>query len=146
MVQISKRKLSDKTLSKLFLLLFHTVGKKNKQEQFEKIINDLFSDTERIMIIKRVAIIYLLLKEIDQKTITDVLKVSSSTVSKYSITAKRGEGIVSFFKRLLQKEKFVEFFDDVFYELFARPGIYGINWERAWQSKAKRERLEQQGI
>ena len=114
MVQISRKKLPKELLSKLLLLFFEVVGKKNKNDEFEKIINDLFSETERIMVIKRIAIMYLLMKQIQPVIIADVLSVSLSTVAKFSILMEKSEGVVPYLKKLLQKEKIADFFEDVF--------------------------------
>ncbi len=146
MVQISRNKLPEEILSKLLLLFFEVVGKKNKNEEFEKIINDLFSPVERIMIIKRIAIMYLLMKQIQPVIIADVLKVSPSTVAKFSIIMDKSEGIVPYLKKLLEKEKISDFFEDIFDDLFNYPGRYGINWSQAWKSKIEKENRRRTGI
>lgn len=105
MVQISRGKLSEELLFKIFELFFQIVGKKNKKEEFLAVIEDLFSPVERIMIAKRIAIIYLLLKKVNPTIICQVLKVSSSTVAKYSVFIDKSVGITNEFKKLLKKEK-----------------------------------------
>jgi len=147
MVRISKTKLPKETLLKLFSLFFEVLGKKSNKDEFLMITNDLFSETEQIMIIKRISVIYLLLKEIDNSTISEVLKVSTGTIWKYAFLIKNNDkGIVSFIKKILEKEKVREFFDDIFYELFARPGKPGTNWKIGWQYKFERERKKQTGL
>ncbi len=145
MVQISKRKISDELFSKLFLLFFQIVGKKDNSDDFRQVVNDLFSPVERIMIAKRVAIIYLLLKQIDKATICTVLKVSSSTVAKYAILIEKSEGIVPQFKKILKSEKIRIFLEDIINSFFA-PGAYGVNWKRAWKRKIVSEKRKQLGI
>jgi len=81
MARISKRKLDDKILEKIFDLFFEIVGKKSSKEDFKNTIVDLLSPIERVMIAKRVAIIYLLMKKINQRSISQALKVSNATVS-----------------------------------------------------------------
>ena len=146
MVQISRKKLPKELLSKLLLLFFEVVGKKNKNEEFEKIINDLFSETERIMVIKRVAIMYLLTKQIQPVVIADVLSVSLSTVAKFSIIMEKSEGIAPYLRKLLKKEKISDFFEDIFDELFNYPGRYGINWSQAWRSKIEKQNRRRTGV
>ena len=147
MVRISKARLPKDILLKLFSLFFEVVGNKSDKEEFLMIINDLFSETEQIMIIKRISVIYLLLKEIDNVTIAEVLKVSTGTIWKYAYLIKSNDkGIVSFIKKILEKEKIKEFFDDIFYELFARPGKLGTNWKVGWQYKFEREKRKATGL
>jgi len=147
MVRISKRKLPPDILSKLFLLFFEVLGNKDEKEEFHEIMNDLFSETEQIMIIKRIAITYLLLKGIDHNVIADVLKVSTGTIWKYAfLISQNKKGMVTSLNDILKIEKVRDFFDDIFYELFARPGKYGTNWKTGWQHKFTRDRKKQTGI
>lgn len=146
MVQISRKKIPDQILSKLFLIFFQAVGNKNSEEEFKKIINDLFSETEKIMIIKRVAMFYLFLKEIDLRTIATVLRLSPSTVAKFSIIARKSEGLAPFFKKMVKREKLLQYIENIFYELFASPGTYGINWESAWKLKFRRDERKRTGL
>lgn len=146
MVQISRRKLPEEIISKLFILFFEVVGKKNKQEEFTSVINDLFSTTERIMIVKRIAMIYLLLKNIDQRTIVDTLKVSPSTVSKFSFIAQESKGISPFIKSILSKEMVGEFFEDIFFNLFSPPTKYHSNWSMGRKLELERKRRRERGI
>jgi Trp operon repressor len=145
MVRISKFKLRKDVLEKLSDLFFVVVGKKGKREEFRKVIIDLLSPAERIMIAKRIAIIYLLLKEIDYYNICNVLKVSPSTVAKFSLLMEKSQGIVPTFKNVLAKEEVREFLEEVFNTLFA-PGVPGINWKAAWERKIDLKRRKAFGI
>jgi Trp operon repressor len=80
MTRISKYKVEDKVLRKLYFLMFEIISNIDEEERFEGIMNELLSPTEKIMIAKRVAIVYLLMKNIDYLIISDVLKVSSRTI------------------------------------------------------------------
>jgi Trp operon repressor len=146
MVQISRNKLPDEIVAKLFLLFFETVGNKNNSKEFQIVINDLFSTTEQTMIIKRVAIIYLLLKGIEIRIIAETLKVSPATVCKFSLLTKKSDGIINYLNKILKKQKISEFFEDILYELFSRPGTYGINWSSAWKEKFKRDERKRTGL
>ena len=74
MTRISKHELTDEVLEKLFTLFFEIVGKKQRKDEFQKVINDLLTPVERIMIAKRIAIVYLLLKSIDIKQLLMYIK------------------------------------------------------------------------
>lgn len=145
MTRISRYYLNEELLNKLFNLFFTVVGKKDDIDEFKETVIDLLSPTERIMIAKRVAIIYLLLKKIDHMTISDTLKVSPSTVAKFHLIMEKSQGIVPTFKKLIRNEKFKEFLEDI-YLSFRGPGTYGVNWTSAWQQKKDLERRKQIGI
>ena len=145
MVQISKKKLPEEILSKLFRLFFEVVGNKDDKNEFSVIINDLFSKTEQIMIIKRLAIIYLLLKNIDQRTIADTIKVSPSTVCKFALIAQESKGIVPFFKDILTKDKIKKFFEDLFYSVYS-PTRYGTDWKTGYKLEFERQKRRNHGI
>lgn len=145
MARISKARLTQKVLTKLFDLFFEVVGKKFDKEEFQKIIRDLLSPVERVMIAKRIAIIYLLLKEIDYRVIGDVLKVSSATISRYNLLMEKSDGLVPSFKNILRNDKILLLIDEFFDALFP-PGTYGKNWKAAWQRKFEIQRKKSEGI
>ena len=146
MVQISKKKLPEEIVAKLFLLFFEIVGKKNKHQDFMTIINDLFSESERVMIIKRIAIIYLLLKNIDQRVIAQTIKVSPSTVSKFALISQESKGIVPFFKTIIKRKKIGEFLKDFYLTVISPPTKYGTDWKLGWKLEFERQRRQEQGI
>lgn len=145
MARISKFKLSEHVLAKIFDLFFEIVGRNKNKDEFKRIIHDLLSSTERIMIAKRIAIIYLRLKNIDQRTICKVLKISTATVAKFSLLMEKSDGIVPTFNKIMKNEKIIEFLEDIFNTLFA-PGVPGVNWKAAWERKIARDRQKTLGM
>lgn len=145
MTRISRYKLKEEVLNKAFFLFFEIVGKKNDREEFNNIIFDLLSPTERIMIAKRITLVYLLLKNIDYLTIVDVLKVSPATIAKFRLLMEKSTGIVPAFKNILRNEKIGEFLEGLYLNLRG-PGQLGTNWSSAWQYKIDLERRKRQGI
>jgi len=142
---ISRNKVDDEVLEKLFSLFFEVVGKRENKEEFQRLINDVFSSTERIMVAKRIAIIYLLTKNIDYRIICEVLKVSASTVFKFRLLTEESKGIVPILKKILRGEKISQFFEEILLT-FNRPGKYGVNWSQAWKDKMAFERKKETGI
>ena len=126
MTRISKFPVQDNVLEKLFDLLFEVLGNQEDQEEFSKVIYDLLSPTERIMVAKRVAIVYLLMKKIDYYNISDVLKVTPNTIAKFQAIRKKSKGIVKSLKHIVRNEKIANFFEKLFLEIY-RPGVYGVN-------------------
>lgn len=145
MVRISPYKIGPEAYEKVFAVFYEVVGKDREREEFNDILRELLSPAERIMIVKRIAIIYLLMKNIDYETICEVLKVSNSTVSKYRLLMEDSRGIVPALKGLVGMEKIALAFEELFNELFA-PGIYGINWKAAWERKRNLQRKKEEGI
>lgn len=146
MTRISHFPVEDKVLEKLYSLMFVVVGSMGEEEEFTQIINELLSPTEKIMVVKRVAIIYLLMKKIDYFNISNVLKVSSTTIAKFhSIINKRG-AITNSLKAIVNSEKTKDFFEKLFLDLQREPGTYGVDWKSAWQSKIDYEKRKTQGI
>ena len=145
MVRNSRYVLSGQLLEKLFDLFFEVVGNKSSKEEFKKIFVDLLTPAERIMLAKRVAIIYLLLKKIEYYNICDRLKVSQGTVAKYSLLMEKSEGIVPTFKKIVKIDKVKIFLEEIFNNIFA-PGKIGINWKIAWENKINLEKKKTFGI
>jgi len=145
MVRNSRFVLSDNLLEKLFDLFFEVVGNKSSKDEFKKIFIDLLTPAERIMLAKRVAIIYLLLKKIEYDNICDRLKVSPTTVAKYSLLMEKSEGIVPTFKQIVKVDKINIFLEEIFNSIFA-PGKIGVNWKIAWENKINLEKKKTYGI
>ena len=143
MTRISKYRVEDKVLKKLYFLMFEIISNMDEEERFKGIMNELLSPTEKIMIAKRVAIIYLLMKNVDYLIISDVLKVSSTTIAKFHMIMIDGKEIKSILEGLIGNEKIKDFFEELF---FREPGTYGVNWKSAWRQKFEIERKKLGGI
>ncbi len=91
MPHISSKKLDKDILEKLFNKLFSTFKQANKKESIPKMFDELFTDTEKIMFAKRLAIILMLNSNIPQHRIVMILKVSPSTVARMSLGIEIGK-------------------------------------------------------
>ena len=111
MTRISKYRVEEKVLEKLYKLMFEIISNMDEEERFTGIVNELLSSTEKIMIAKRVAIIYLLMKKIDYIIISDVLKVSSATISKFHSIMNKGKEIKNILEGIIGNEKIKDFFE-----------------------------------
>lgn len=142
MVHNSKRNISEKILLRIYQLFFEVFSRSRSHKSFLHLLDDVLTPAEKIMIAKRIGILYLVIKEIDQKSISDILKVSTSTVSIYAVQFyKRNTEIVSTIKAMLFKEKVLGFMEDIFADLYIQPGFkighYKLKWEH---EKKKQER------
>jgi len=145
MAMISKNFLDKEMLEKLFNLFFEVIGKSKDKNEFKQITNDILSPTEKIMIAKRIAIIYLLNKKIDYKIICEVLKVSASTVFKFRFFLQKNSQTITVINKILRNEKITEFLEEIVLTLYA-PGIPGINWSQARVDQFKLEQKKTRGI
>lgn len=145
MVRNSRFVLPNDLLEKLFDLFFEIVGNTTSKDEFKKIFTDLLTPAERIMLAKRVAIVYLLLKKVEYYNICERIKVSQATVARYSLLMEKSEGIVPAFKQIVQNDKVKIFLEETFNNIFA-PGKIGINWKIAWENKNNLERKKTFGI
>lgn len=147
MVRISKYKLKDDVLIKIYRLFFEIVSRSNSKDSFLEVIDDMFSPTEKIMLAKRLAIIYLLIKGIDQINIAKVLKVSTGTVAKFSVLFYRKDTkVVRVIKKMIKQEKILDFIDDMFTDLFIQPGIKMGHWRMYWENKKRKDIKEVTGL
>lgn len=144
MTRISKQAVSEKILLRIYQLFFKVFNKSSSQDIFLTLIDDIFTPTEKIMMAKRIGIVYLLLKGIPQEAISNTLKVSSSTVATYALHYyQRNTKIVEIIKDLIFKEKTLGFLEDIFADLFIQPGIkighYKLKYEH--QKRIKQRKL-----
>ena len=74
MVNLTKKMLMRKKLVKINQLMFEILNKADDKDDFLGIIKDILSPPEQLMVAKRIAIIYLLLKGVDHTTIAKIPK------------------------------------------------------------------------
>lgn len=142
MVNLSKVQVDEKKLIKLYQLMFEILNKADDKDDFFEIIKDILSPPEQLMIAKRIAIIYLLLKGVDHTTIAKYLRSSRATVAKFSLLFYDKESkIIGVIGELLNQEKISHFFEDLFADIFIKPGLKIGHWQMHWDHKRRqRER------
>lgn len=139
-MQISKKTISNEVFSSLFLLLYEVIGKEKTRDEFIRIFNDIFSINEQVMIVKRVAIIYLAIKGVGVNEIAKNLKVSPATSSKFTSLGVESKYLLDFFNNKVKKEKLVNLLDDIFHYLLSDPTRYGTDWKAGWKIEMERQR------
>lgn len=114
MTKISRRFLNKTLENHIFELFLETIVDIRNSDDARNFIEDLLSPTERIMLIKRLAIAVLLTKGYTYDDIDDTLKVSRSTIMNVSIWLKHGKsGYVKAVKKILETQKRKEFIDKI---------------------------------
>lgn len=84
MPHVSGRELDSKTFHKIFDKLIKTLEKAQKGGRLLPVLNELLTDTEKIMLAKRLAIVLMLRGKTPQHRISEALIVSPTTVNKMS--------------------------------------------------------------
>ncbi|PIR68664.1 hypothetical protein COX93_02080 [Candidatus Nomurabacteria bacterium CG_4_10_14_0_2_um_filter_30_12] len=85
MPHISSKKLKKETLNKLYSEFGKAFEKSARKSEAKFFLGDLLTKTEKIMLAKRFAIIYLLSKDVPVSYIAESLGVSYSTLSRMSL-------------------------------------------------------------
>ena len=145
MVNVSKRKLDEYILERLFDLLYEIFAIKRNTKDFNKIFVSLFSPTERLMIIKRLGAIYLLLKGILKRDICKLLSLSPTTLDKYQLILDKETEIYSYFQKIIRKEAIKNIFEEIINTLYG-PGTPGVDWSEAWKTKRRIAERKEYGI
>ena len=138
MVNISKRPVDEKKLFKLYQLLFEVINNVDNKDDFFELIKDILTPVEQIMIAKRVAIIYLLIKHVEQVVIAEHIKVSRATVAKFNLLFyEKKTRLIKIIESFLKNEKIGHFFEDLFADIFIQPGLKIGHWQSYWDHKRR---------
>jgi len=118
-----------------------SIGMVKTREHVQKLIDDLFSPTERVMLAKRLSIALLLLKKYDQRTVARILNVSLGTVNKVSLALQKGNGgyelVVNSIVRQEKFHAFLEKIDETLVDIVTT-GHSLPNWRRVrWETKIR---------
>jgi len=91
MPHISKKKLDQKTLEKIFKKLIIILGRAQNHKKLAPILDELLTETEKIMLAKRLAIVLMLSGNTPQHRISEALLVSPSTITRMSLSLEIGK-------------------------------------------------------
>ncbi|MFH2085303.1 MAG: Trp family transcriptional regulator [bacterium] len=111
MSQISRRYLNPKVEQQIFSTFVESFTSLSSTQKATDFLYDLLSPVEQVMLGKRLAIAYMLMKGYAQRTVADTIKVSQATVTKVNASLKIGMGYRAIISHMLQREKIVAFFD-----------------------------------
>lgn len=143
MAQVSKRYIPPWTYEKIlniFLTSFLKIKEKNTAQLF---FDELLSPTEKLMLAKRITCLYLLNKNVSIHQCSDILKLSTSTVGKYSIFLSKSPKIKEILERILKEENFMRMVDTIINEYLFPPGRLGSDWKSAGRQKIAYEQRKQ---
>jgi uncharacterized protein YerC len=103
MPHISKKKLGKKTVGKIFSKLIILLGKARNHREISNILDELFTETEKIMMAKRLALILMLDGNIPHQRIQEVLTMSPSTIARLYFGIERGK--YEFIRNIAKKDR-----------------------------------------
>ncbi|MBI4037957.1 hypothetical protein HY382_02850 [Candidatus Curtissbacteria bacterium] len=117
MSQISKKILPKSVEVRLLENLWETFGSISNKNEAKIFLFDFLSKTEKVMLAKRLAIAILLKKNYDFRSISDLLKVSTTTVNTiYKLISLNSES----YKMLISKYNRGKTTKELFHELESR--------------------------
>lgn len=125
MAQISKYPISKDVADRIFDVFIKSFIKVKNGKDAQILANDLFTPTERIMLAKRLAIAFCLMKEYEYREISKLLRVSLTTIASINMKLKYGSnGYQTILERLNKEEKLEDLFKNTADKILAA-GKYG---------------------
>lgn len=147
MAQISKRFLKKKVEERIIDLFWTSISSLSTKERVSLFLDDLLTPTEKVMLSKRLAIAFMLIKGYSYPVINNLLRVSDSTIwnVKANLTFK-GKGYKAVIGEIMKKETWGQFWEELnnFFEELLPPGRYGTDWKEArrkqWEGRRSRQK------
>ncbi|MFA6005084.1 MAG: Trp family transcriptional regulator [Patescibacteria group bacterium] len=121
MIRLSKIAVQPDKLEKIFNLFFLVFGRKQNKEEFMNTLLELMSYSERLVFAKRIAIMFLLEKDIDYAVIKKNLHVSLSTIAKFAILYERSHIIKAVMQQAQRSEEIKLFLEELVFEFLDKP-------------------------
>jgi len=104
MSQVSRRWLNPKLENRIYEAFFEALSKVKSKDNAKNFVLGILSDTERIMIGKRLAIGILLVAGYTYDEIDDRVKVTKGTIRRISSMIKRNKNFLKLLETLLDDE------------------------------------------
>lgn len=145
MVRMSKYKVKEFVASKMSELLFEILGRENSKEKFIATLYDVLSPVERLMVGKRLLVMYMVFVGVDYHIISDVVKVSRATIAKFAFLLDRSTHIKYSLSAISSKNKLGNMLNQLLSSIF-EPGISQSNWKTAWKLKRRIQEQKRQGF
>jgi uncharacterized protein YerC len=102
--QVSKRKLDPKIEKELLDSLSYIIKELKTKSEVDQFLSSALTDTERIMVTKRVLTAYLLENNIEESQIARTLKLTNATITRFKMWIKlHKNGFDLTFKKLQKK-------------------------------------------
>lgn len=150
MAQVSKYPIRKEIADRIFELFIKTLINVKKKEDAEKLVADLLTPTERIVLAKRLTIAFLLEKGYDYRSIKGILKVSSPTIAAVNLVRQYGsKGYKIFINKIAKEESISKFLKDAAIKLVSLPATStkgGGSWRYLKQELEKEKRKREKSF
>lgn len=93
--------------------MFEAIKHLRSKEEIQSFLTDLLSPTERTMLTKRLAIAAFLMRAYPYESISNMLKVSSSTISKVALVLNQNQGYKNTINKIARSESAKEFWQQI---------------------------------
>ncbi len=140
MVRMSKYKIKESVMDKISDLLFQVLGRDNNKDIFISSLNDILSPVERLMVGKRILVMYMIYSGVNYDVICNIVKVSRATIAKFAFLLDKSTTIKRALLAISTKSKIKLNIDELI-STFNEPGLSLGSWKSA--QKLKRRILEQ---
>lgn len=105
MAQISKYPISKNIADRIFEIFLTIFTHLKNKEEADQFISDLLTPTEKVMLAKRLAIAFLLENNYEYRTIQQILRVSTGTITSVNIVRQHGSvGYKKVIEKILKEE------------------------------------------
>jgi len=130
MTRTSKQKIEKTTWRSIHNQFNKTLLNLKSNNAGQKFLNDLLTESETVMLSKRLSIIFLILEKVPQRKIAEALKVSTSTIRRISYALDHGgfATIQTFFR---EKKQCQEFWKEI--SVAIRFGMPAYTGKERWQ-------------
>ena len=103
MPHISQKKMSDKDFNKIYDQLVSFFDTAGNQRKSDILFREFITNTEKIMLAKRLAILCLIDDSVSEHYISCILSVSPSTISRISLSYEQGK--FPYISNIIRKNK-----------------------------------------
>ncbi len=142
MSQVSKYKLNNKIYDKIFSLFPQFLYRMTSRGKQSLLVDAFFTKTEKIVIAKRVAIAFMLVKGYKYDQIVGKIKVSHGTIAKIADSLKSHSAVITKeFESIAKEDAFVQFLNVVGYQVTKLLPPKGGNWS-AWRGRIEKDKRE----
>lgn len=133
MAQISKYPIPKSVADRIFDVFIKSISNANGTKEAQSLAYDLFTPVERIMLAKRLAVAFLLLKGYSHREICRIIRVSLGMIAGVNEKVKYGNsGYKTILEKIARKEALEDFFEGIIEGLVSIPAR-GTKGGGAWR-------------
>ncbi|PIS18098.1 hypothetical protein COW38_01815 [Candidatus Collierbacteria bacterium CG17_big_fil_post_rev_8_21_14_2_50_45_7] len=141
MSQVSKNKINNKVYEKIFSLFPRFLFKMTSKGKQSELVDVFFTRTEKIVLAKRIAIAFMLVKGYSYRQISDKIKVSTSTILKIADSITSKQSIEEELKLIDAEDAFADFLNAIDYHVAKLLPPKGGNWS-SWRGRIEKEKRD----